>query len=83
MRRCAHRSLYSHLSCWPHNTLKEALKKLYGFCSNYPGIRHGGNPNGQLRSLDEKDAILICLLLMAFSGYLTDEVNVQKILGVE
>lgn len=29
------------LKSWPHPTIKIALKKLYGFASDYPGIRHG------------------------------------------
>ena len=65
--------LCEQVTCWPHKTLKECLKKLYGFCSDYPGIRHAGNPNGQLRDLEPRDAILVCLLLLSFSGYLTYE----------
>jgi hypothetical protein len=31
---------------WPHAAIKESLKKLYGFASDYPGIRHGRNTRG-------------------------------------
>ena len=65
--------LWDKTICRPHKTVKECLKKLHGFCSDYPGIRHAGNPNGRLRDLEPRDAILICLLLLSFSGYLTYE----------
>jgi hypothetical protein len=67
--------LCDQITCWPHKTVKECLKKLYGFCSDYPGIRHPGHPKGQLRDLESRDAILICLLLLSFSGYLTSELR--------
>ncbi len=31
------------LESWPHAAIRESLKKLYGFASDYPGIRHGTN----------------------------------------
>lgn|SRR2546428_126069 len=75
-------AICDHLECWPHATVRESLKRLYGFCCDYPGIRHAGNPDGQLRDLESKDAILICLLLVSFSGYLTIQVKAEEILGV-
>jgi hypothetical protein len=39
-----------HLTDWPHDKVKEALKNLYHFCSDYPGIRHGGNPASAKRA---------------------------------
>jgi hypothetical protein len=70
--------LCDEITCWPHKTVKECLKKLYGFCSDYPGIRHAGNPDGQLRDLEPRDAILICLLLLSFSGYLAHEARPEQ-----
>ena len=70
--------LCDKITCWPHKTVKECLKKLYGFCSDYPGIRHLGHPKGQLRDLESRDAILICLLLLSFSGYLTYEARPEE-----
>src|SRR5438105_2516606 len=37
---------------WPHAAIRESLKKLYGFASDYPGIRHGSNARGALRAVD-------------------------------
>ena len=64
--------LAKELKVWPHATLKEALLKLYGFCSDYPSIRHSGNPNGQLRELTSRDGLVVSALLLAFSGYFVD-----------
>ncbi len=64
---------------WPHATIRDALGNLYGFCSNYPGIRHAGNSEGKLRELKEKDTIIVSTLLMAYSSYMANE-NVEQIL---
>jgi hypothetical protein len=59
--------------------MKEALLKLYGFCSNYPGIRHSGNRGSQLRALTMKDGLLVSALLLIFSGYFM-ELDVDEIM---
>lgn len=61
--------LCESINCWPHATLKEAMKKLYGFCSDYPGIRHNVRRRGQLRPLEMRDSVIIPLLLLTASGY--------------
>lgn len=60
---------------WPHATLRESLKKIYGFASNYPGIRHGGNSNGVLREIEMRDMVAVSILLAGFAPYLTDQIN--------
>lgn len=57
---------------WPHVTVREAFSKLYGFCSDYPGIRHAGNPDSRLREISSKDGLLVSVILLAFSGYFLD-----------
>jgi hypothetical protein len=69
------------LDCWPHVTIRESLKRLYGFRNDYPGLGHAGNPEGQLRELEPRDAIVVCLLLLSFAGYLTEEVRIDDILA--
>ncbi|MBK9137428.1 MAG: hypothetical protein IPM17_01465 [Verrucomicrobia bacterium] len=54
----------------------------YGFCSDYPNIRHAGNPKGVLRPLAARDATGLSVLLLAFSGYLSPNVDEQIVLGV-
>jgi hypothetical protein len=74
--------LCNQIGDWPHDKVKEALQNLYKFCSDYPGIRHAGNPNGIRRDLSAKDSTLICLLLIGFTGYLSPNVDERSVLGV-
>jgi hypothetical protein len=60
------------ISCWPHRTIQVALEKIYGFCSDYPAIRHAGKPKGRLRDLEIRDAIIVSMLLLAYTGYFVD-----------
>ena len=63
------------LHSWPHATIREALKKLYGFRSNYPGLGHAGNPNSVIREIEMRDLVAVSVVLAGFSPYLTDEIN--------
>jgi len=74
-------ALCNQIGDWPHDKVKEALQNLYKFCSDYPGIRHAGDPNGIRRDLSVKDSTLICLLLISFSGYLSPNVDERFVLG--
>jgi hypothetical protein len=67
---------------WPHTAVQKALSNLYGFCSDYPGIRHAGNPQGVQRALATRDVTLASLLLLSFSGYLTPMVDERTVLGL-
>ena len=58
------------LNSWPHATIKEALKKLYGFASDYPGIRHGSRAKGALRAIEMRDLVAMSILLTGFTPYL-------------
>lgn len=75
-------ALCNQIGDWPHDKVKEALQNLYKFCSDYPGIRHAGSPNGMRRDLSVKDSTLICLLLLGFTGYLSPCVDERSVLGV-
>lgn len=66
---------------WPHEGVKEALQKLYAFCSDYPGIRHGGNPTSQRRLLDMRDSVSINVSIFALAGYLCSGLDQGAILG--
>ena len=61
----------NNVTTWPHATIKDSLKKLYGFSSDYPGIRHAGNPAGRLRGIEARDLAALSILLMGYSPYLT------------
>lgn len=62
----------NEVDTWPHATVKEAMKKLYGFSSNYPGIRHAGNPAGALREIEMRDMVGITVILAGFVPYLSN-----------
>ena len=50
-----------------HPALKEAISKLYGFASDVPGIRHGGEePADNIRFEDAKLVLLICSSLINY-----------------
>lgn len=69
------------LSSWPHSTIKEALKKLYGFASDYPGIRHGRSAKGALRTIEMRDMVGISVLLTGFTPYLESRLSADAIYG--
>lgn len=75
-------ALCDQLTDWPHDKVKESLKSLYKYCSDYPGIRHAGNPAGVRRDLATRDMTLASLLLLSFSGYLSPTMDEQAVLGV-
>lgn len=64
---------------WPHSKVKDAMKCLYGFASDYPGIRHGGTANNSIREIEMRDLVGISVLLAGFSPYLTDLINSDNI----
>lgn len=70
------------LPYWPHATVKESLKKLYGFASDYPGIRHGGSAQGMLRNVDMRDMLAMSILLTGFTPYITDQISHDSVYGV-
>lgn len=74
--------LCKKLKDWPHATIRESLSRLYGFCSNYPNIRHAGNPKGVLRPLAPRDATALSVLLLTFSGYLSPDLDERSVLGI-
>lgn len=71
--------IWDQVRSWPHATIREAAKKMYGFRSNYPGIGHAGNPAGALRDIDLRDLIAISVVLAGFTPYLSDNVDSHSI----
>ena len=69
------------LNLWPHATIKEALKKLYGFASDYPGIRHGSRAKGALRAIEMRDMVAMSILLTGFTLYLERRLSSDAIYG--
>ena len=69
----------NQVSTWPHATIKEAMKKLYGFSSSYPGIRHGGNPASALREIEMRDLVAVSVMLVGFAPYLSNGLDSEII----
>lgn len=66
---------------WPHEKLKTAMKNLYGFSCDYPGIRHGGTAASSLRAMDMRDMVAISVLLTGFTPYLGSNLNAVEVFG--
>ncbi|MBK9080730.1 MAG: hypothetical protein IPL88_00980 [Rhizobiales bacterium] len=60
---------------WPHDRVRDAMKDLYKFASDYPGIRHGGTPANARRDIDMRDMVAISILLAGFTPYLSHQVD--------
>jgi hypothetical protein len=60
---------------WPHATIKEVGKKLYGFRSNYPGVGHAGTASSVLRQLEMKDFVSLSLMLASLTPYLAHDLD--------
>lgn len=71
------------LQTWPHATIRESLSKLYGFSSDYPGIRHAGNTKAKKRNLDTRDLIALCIIMAGYMPYLLDDINCGTIYMLE
>ncbi|MBI2997611.1 MAG: restriction endonuclease subunit S [Deltaproteobacteria bacterium] len=61
------------------NAIRASLKNLYGFASDYPGIRHGGTPANAIRVIEMRDMIAMSILLAGFTPYLTDQFNAEVV----
>lgn len=68
-------AICDQVGTWPHEKLKAAMKDLYVFASDYPGIRHGGTPANALRAVDMRDLVAMSILLAGFAPYLSNGLN--------
>ncbi len=68
-------AICNQVGTWPHEKLREAMKNLYGFASDYPGIRHGGTPANALRAVDMRDMVAMSILLAGFTPYLSSALD--------
>lgn len=72
-------SICEEVDTWPHSRIKDAMKNLYAFASDYPGIRHGGTPANAIRDIDMRNMIAMSILLSGFVPYLTDQLDAEVI----
>ena len=64
-------ALCKALEHWPHPAVKKSLLNLYGFASDFPGVRHGTPSTGMERDIDMRDMVAMSILLAGFTPYLT------------
>ena len=67
------------LKTWPHITVQRSLSSLYGFSSDYPGIRHGGKATAKQRDLEMRDLIALSIILAGYTPYLAEDMDFQSI----
>lgn len=72
-------AICNQVGTWPHEKLRDAMKDLYGFASDYPGIRHGGTPANALRAVDMRDMVALAILLAGFTPYLSAGINADHV----
>lgn len=72
-------AICNEINTWPHDQVKEALKSVYRFTCDYPGLRHGGKPQHALRTIDMRDMIAMSILLIGFTPYLTDQLDAKTV----
>lgn len=65
---------------WPHRKVREALKNLYSFTCDYPGIRHAGKPGSVEGNLGMREMLALCILFAGFTPYLTNRLDTDAIL---
>lgn len=64
---------------WPHNKVKESVASLYSFASDYPGVRHSGNPQNALRPLNMNDLVAVSISTLGFLPYLCTSIDTRTI----
>ena len=62
--------VYQKKEKFPHRAFGDAVEQLFGFCSNYPNIRHAGNPGSKARDLERRDVALVCFVVFSLLGYI-------------
>ncbi len=67
------------LGVWPHASVRDAMKNLYKFSCNYPGIRHAGTPANRIRAIEMKDMVAVTVLLAGFAPYLSHQLDADAI----
>lgn len=69
----------NQVGTWPHESIKQAMKSLYEFTCDYPGIRHAGTPANALRVIEMRDMVAMSILLTGFMPYLSDKINSETV----
>jgi hypothetical protein len=74
-------ALCDSLTFWPNSLVRESIKKLYEFSSDFPGVRHNIVKRKAPRELELRDSMIVPLLLLTASGYFGGNVQLLDTLG--
>jgi hypothetical protein len=72
-------AICEQVGTWPHEKIKEAMKNIYGFASDYPGIRHAGTPSSAIRTIEMRDMVAMSIMLAGFTPYLTNLLDADMV----
>ena len=64
---------------WPHPAMRASLLSLYGFASDFPGLRHGTPSTGMLRDVDMREMVSLSVLFAGFTPYLSDQLDADTV----
>lgn len=67
------------IKTFPHSAVGGALSSIYGFSSDFSGVRHGKKSRGVLREVEMRDLISISVVLAGFVPYLTESMDADSI----
>ena len=71
------RALAASIVDWPHPAVRSSLLNLYGFTSDFPGMRHGTPSTGMTREVNLRDLIAVSVLLAGFTPYLSGSLDAE------
>lgn len=63
------------IKSFPHSAVGGALSSLYGFSSDFSGVRHGKKSRGVKREVEMRDLVSISVILAGFIPYLTESMD--------
>jgi hypothetical protein len=72
-------ALCKSIDDWPHPAVRQALLSLYGFASDFPGVRHGTPSDGMKRDIDARDMVAMSILLTGFAPYLSSSLDADVV----
>lgn len=70
-------AMVRHLNL-PHPTLANLITTLYGFRGDFPGMAHGGNPDGMSRELEIRDMLVLAVVITALAPYFLERFDPQQ-----
>ena len=67
------------IKTFPHSAVGGALSSLYGFSSDFSGVRHGKKSRGVKREIEMRDLISMTVVLAGFIPYLSESMDSENI----